>query len=87
MPKLIDKSKAVLSRLPFRTGVIILCLCAVFYAVSFAQMLLPISAEAKGVLWFVFFGLAKTAQYSAIAILGAAGIARIKGRFRCTGRK
>jgi phosphoglycolate phosphatase len=32
----------------------------------------------KGVLWFIFFGLAKTFQYSGLAVLGTAGIARIK---------
>jgi phosphoglycolate phosphatase len=36
-------------------------------------MLLPISAAAKGVLWFIFFGLAKTTQYTALAILGVKG--------------
>ena len=35
----------------FRTGVIVLSLCIPFYILSFAQMALPISAEAKG-----FFG-------------------------------
>jgi phosphoglycolate phosphatase len=46
--------------------------------ISFAQMLLPISVGAKSVLWFVFFGLAKTAQYSGLLIIGKAGIERIK---------
>ncbi len=41
-------------------------------------MLLPISAAAKGVLWFIFFGMAKTAQYSGLLIIGKAGVERIK---------
>ena len=38
----------------------------VFYILSFAQMALPISAAAKGVLWFVLFGMAKTTQYAGL---------------------
>lgn len=41
-------------------------------------MLLPISATAKGVLWVVFFGLAKTFQYSGLAVLGVEGVKRVK---------
>jgi len=44
-------------------------------------MLLPISAAAKGVLWVIFFGLAKTFQYAGISILGVEGYRRIKARF------
>ena len=46
--------------------------------VSFAQMFLPISVATKGVLWVVFFGLAKTFQYSALVVLGAEGLKRVK---------
>ena len=70
--------KGWLARLSFRTGVIVLAMCVPFYIISFAQMALPISASAKGVLWFVFFGLAKTAQYGGLTILGAEGIRRLK---------
>lgn len=41
-------------------------------------MALPISTSVKGVLWVVFFGLAKTAQYGGLTILGAEGIKRLK---------
>lgn len=41
-------------------------------------MLLPISATAKGVLWVVFFGLAKTFQYSGLVVLGVEGVKRVK---------
>ena len=61
-----------LQGLSFRTGVIVL----------FAQMMLPISVTAKGVIWFIFFGLAKTAQYSGLLIVGVEGWRRIKSRFR-----
>lgn len=67
-----------LQRLSFRTGIIVLLSCIPFYILSFAQMLLPISLEAKGVLWFILFGLAKTAQYGGLTILGAEGIARLR---------
>ena len=56
--------KKRLSRLSFRTGVIVQAMCIPFYAISFTQMALPISTSLKGVLWGVFFGLAKTAQYA-----------------------
>lgn len=74
-------TKKWLSRLSFRTGVIILGVCVMCYIISFAQMLLPVSAGLKGVLWVIFFGLAKATQYTAIAILGASGIRKIKGIF------
>jgi phosphoglycolate phosphatase len=48
---------------------------------SFLQMLLPLSVTAKGVLWTIFFGLAKTAQYTALAILGTSGYQRLKRIF------
>lgn len=72
------KVKQWLTGLSFRTGVIVLCVCVLCYIISFAQMLLPISTATKGVLWFIFFGLAKTTQYSGLLILGKAGIDRIK---------
>ena len=67
-----------LSKLSFRTGVIVLLLCVPFYIISFAQMALPISPSLKGALWVLFFGLAKTAQYGGLTILGAEGIKRLK---------
>lgn len=76
-----DKVKSFLGRLSFRTGVIILALCVPCYILSFAQMALPISATAKGVLWFVLFGLAKTTQYTGLAILGVEGWRRLKAKF------
>lgn len=68
-----SKIKSILERLSFRKGVIILALCVPCYILSFAQMALPISAAAKGVLWFVLFGLAKTTQYTGLAIIGVEG--------------
>lgn len=76
------KVKAWLQSLSFRTGVIVLLLCIPCYIFSFAQMLLPISVEAKGVLWTVFFGLAKTFQYAGLTILGVEGYKRLKGFFK-----
>ena len=74
--------KKWLSGLSFRTGVIVLLMCIPFYILSFAQMALPISVEAKGVLWFILFGLAKTYQYGGLTILGVEGIRRLKAKFR-----
>ena len=74
--------KKWLSGLSFRTGVIVLLMCILFYILSFAQMALPISVEAKGVLWFILFGLAKTCQYGGLTILGVEGIRRLKAKFR-----
>lgn len=76
--KVFDRLKSWLSRLSFRTGLVVAAICAVCYVISFAQMLLPISATAKGVLWVIFFGLAKSAQYTALLILGKAGLTRLK---------
>ena len=77
-----DRIKAFLGRFSFRTGVIILNICVLCYIVSFAQMLLPISATAKTVLWILFFGLAKVTQYMGLAIVGVGGWRRIKMYFR-----
>lgn len=46
-----NRIKAWLSGLSFRTGVIVLLMCVPFFILSFAQMALPISVEAKGVIW------------------------------------
>lgn len=74
--------KQCLGKLSFRTGIIVAVLCAICYIVSFAQILLPISATMKGVLWTIFFGLAKTFQYTALLIWGTAGLARAKAMFK-----
>jgi len=79
------KIKQWLQSLSFRTGVIVLMCCIPFYILSFAQMLLPISATAKGVLWAVLFGLAKTCQYGGLTILGVEGYKRLRdmiGKYR-----
>lgn len=83
MSQSFTRFKQWLGRQSFRTGIIVAALCAISYIVSFAQMLLPISATMKGVLWTVFFGLAKTFQYTALLILGTAGLTRIKVMFKC----
>ncbi len=80
--QLFHKVKCWLQSLSFRTGVIVLLCCIPFYILSFAQMLLPISVTAKGVLWTVLFGLAKTCQYGGLTILGVEGYKRLKAKFR-----
>lgn len=82
MKKFILQIKSRLQRLSFRTGVIVLACCIPFYILSFAQMLLPISTAAKGMLWTVLFGMAKTCQYGGLTILGVEGYNRVKGWLR-----
>ena len=72
------KIKTWLQSLSFRAGVIVLLCCIPFYILSFAQMLLPINAVTKGVLWTILFGLAKTCQYGGLTILGVEGYNRVK---------
>lgn len=74
--------KTWLQSLSFRTGVIVLLCCIPFYILSFAQMLLSISAATKGILWTVLFGMAKTCQYGGLTILGVEGYRRLKDMFR-----
>lgn len=80
-PTLLARIKRWLASLPFRTGVIVLACCVPFYVLSFAQMLLPISAQAKTVLWVILFGLAKATQYGGLTILGVDGFRRVKAWF------
>lgn len=76
--KFLRRIKTWLQSLSFRTGVIVLLSCIPFYVLSFAQMLQPISVAAKGVLWTVLFGMAKTCQYGGLTILGVEGYRRLK---------
>lgn len=80
----LDSIKLYLSKLSFRTGVIVLSSCVLFYILSFAALALPISGVARGVLWAALFGMAKTTQYGGLAILGVEGVRRLRERF---GRK
>ena len=47
-------------------------------AIPTTEPLLTISAAAKGVLWTVLFGMAKTCQYGELTILGVEGYQRLK---------
>jgi len=80
--QLFENVRQWLWSLSFRTGVIVLMSCIPFYILSFAQMALPISAAAKGVLWTVLFGLAKTCQYGGLTILGVEGYKRFKNMLK-----
>lgn len=68
--------------LTFRTGIVLLAFAVLFYLLSFAQFFLPVGVAVKGVLWVVFFGLAKTAQYAGLLVVGKEGLRRIKEYFR-----
>lgn len=80
--RLWHRLKHWLQSLSFRTGVVVLLCCIPFYILSFAQMLLPISVTAKGILWTVLFGLAKTCQYGGLTILGVEGYKRLKDKLK-----
>ncbi|WP_315577825.1 hypothetical protein [Hoylesella oralis] len=82
MKKFLLALKQRLSKLSFRTGVIVLSMCIPFYILSFAQMLLPLSVEMKGILWVIFFGLAKAFQYGGLTILGVEGLKRLRAALR-----
>lgn len=82
MKALFQRIKNWLAGLSFRTGVMVLASCILFYAISFAQLLIPMSAAWHTALWVIFFGLAKTAQYGGLAILGVEGYRRLKSYFR-----
>lgn len=71
--------KSYLQKLSFRTGVIVLLMCIPFYFLSFVQVFFPVSTATKGILFTIFFGLAKSFQYGGIAILGKEGYKRVKG--------
>ncbi len=81
MKQFLIRVRQWLQGLSFRTGVVVLVLCVPFYILSFAQMALPeryLSVGAKGVLWAVLFGMAKTCQYGGLTILGVEGYRRLK---------
>ena len=82
MKKWFGKATEWIKGLSFRTGVTVALVCILCYAISFGQMLLPIPVAWKGALWVIFFGLAKTAQYSALLILGKEGVKRLKRLFK-----
>ena len=79
---ILQRLKRYLGTLSFRTGVIVLFSCVLFYLLSFAALALPVSAAVRGALWFVLFGCAKTAQYGGLLILGVEGVRRLKAYFR-----
>lgn len=79
---LLQRIKNRLAALSFRTGMIVLGLCAVCYMLAFLPAAFPISLAWKGALWVIFFGLAKTFQYTGLIILGKEGIKRLKSRLK-----
>lgn len=76
--KMKERVKSLLFKCSFKVGILFLVLCACCYLISFVQFVFPISGMLKGILWTVFFGLAKTFQYCGLLIVGIDGIKRIK---------
>lgn len=75
---ILNAIKRVLRKLSFRTGVMFLVACVIFYILSFAQALLPVSGATKSVLFIILFGMAKLTQYTGLTIVGVEGWRRIK---------
>ena len=73
--------KTRLQSLSVKTGVVVAFVCVLCYAFSFLQMLLPVSAVLKGILWVVFYGLAKACQYASLIILGKSGFSMLRAYF------
>ena len=84
MRKLFRKIRQLLSKLSFRTVIVVFSLCIPCYIFSFAQFALPNDLESQIVLWALFFGLGQVFQYIGRIILGTEGIKRLKRHF---GRK
>lgn len=78
----LERLKRWLAGLSYRTGIIVLLTAIPLYIASFAQMLLPISTAWKSGLWIALFGLAKTAQYGGLTILGVEGYKRLKAKLK-----
>lgn len=86
-----EKIKLWLSKLSFRTGVIVLALCVLCYIIAFIPII-PCVNEwglvswmnpyVKGLWWTAWIGLAHVFKYSCIAILGVEGFKRVKAFFR-----
>lgn len=74
----IMRVKGFLANFSLRTGIFILLSCVPFYILSFVQMKLPISTLWKSILFVLFFGLAKVAQYGGLIIVGAKGLKDLK---------
>lgn len=81
LKNILQSIKQWLAGLSFRTGVIVLSSCVIFYLLSFVVLMLPIGAGLRGTLWFVLFGCAKTTQYGGLLILGVEGVRRVKKFF------
>ena len=79
--------KRLASKFSFRTGVIMLITCVFCYAMSFLQMLIPMSAKLHTILFVTLFGLAKTTQYFGLTIVGVEGWQRIRAYLRLRRKK
>ena len=82
MNRTLIRIKQKLGTLSLRIGLLAGAGCVICYIASFAQMMLPLSLTTKGILWTMFFGLAKTLQYTTLLILGKTGIAYVKNMLK-----
>lgn len=79
---ILEKVRFWLSRLSFRTGVIVLVFCVILHVAAFVPMAFDVTPEFKAKWGLWFFGAAKVAQYSGLAIVGAEGIKRLRRYFK-----
>lgn len=79
---ILEKVRSWLSRLSFRTGVIVLVLCVILHVAAFVPLAFDLSAQFKAIWWFWCFGAAKATQYTGLAIVGAEGVKRLRRYFK-----
>lgn len=86
-----EKIKHWLSKLSFRTGVIVLALCVLFHIFAFLpiipwvedwSLLSWMNPYVKGVWFTAWIGIAHVFKYAGLAILGVDGYRRLKAFFK-----
>ena len=80
-----------MSKLSFRTGVIVLALCMLFHIIAFLpiipwvkdwSLLAWMNPYVKGVWFTAWIGIAHVFKYAGLAILGVEGYKRLKAFFK-----
>lgn len=86
-----DRIKLWLSKLSFRTGVIVLALCVLSFAIAFLPIIPGIkdwslmswmNPYVKGIWWTTWWAIAHVFKYAGLTILGIEGYKRLKAFFK-----
>ena len=86
-----EKINLWLSKLSFRTGVIVLVMCILFHIIAFLpiipwvkdwSLISWMNPYVKGLWWTAWIGIAHVFKYAGLAILGVEGYKRVKAFFR-----